>query len=519
MEQGKEFKHVCKFCKKSFPCGRSLGGHMRSHLINSSEKTNENFKKEKPIAINSSDLCYELRENPKKTWRVADSSEEDALLSCRECGKLFPSSKALFGHMKSHSEKKRVSHNNFLADDSWATASNQKLVMDNQSDNKESTAPNQPRRSSRRPPSYKGATTTSSSLSFANNASSSASGIEQEQEEVALSLIMMSKDVGQWGTSTLNSSAESSDYSSLFLEAKQKIEGKDSVSNEGDYKKQKKLTNKILKSEAVDFESIQLVGRRKSELSASGYARNGAKTTIVEVSDNHYRRNDQQKFQIVESKLDSEGNFEAAEVQLRKNLSVKSIIVQGEFGISKINRSKRNLNDSYNAELEMGKSDCYVSELFKGSHQRSEFECTCCNKVFHSYQALGGHKASHKKIKDCSSSRTHRSENSLQTEPSSSRPKPDVELCAAVDGSKKARKHECPICFKVFSSGQALGGHKRYHLIAGLEAKAIDRQSLFIQNPTSEIRDFIDLNLPPAEEDNDRARVQFEHAGLSRFWV
>ncbi|KAJ0536357.1 putative transcription factor C2H2 family [Helianthus annuus] len=27
--------HICAVCDKSFPSGRSLGGHMRSHVINS----------------------------------------------------------------------------------------------------------------------------------------------------------------------------------------------------------------------------------------------------------------------------------------------------------------------------------------------------------------------------------------------------------------------------------------------------------------------------------------------------
>ncbi|KAK7396208.1 hypothetical protein VNO78_17044 [Psophocarpus tetragonolobus] len=54
-------------------------------------------------------------------------------------------------------------------------------------------------------------------------------------------------------------------------------------------------------------------------------------------------------------------------------------------------------------------------------------ECSSCNKVFGSQQALRCHRAS------------HRNEES------------------GGDG------HKCSVCFKVFSSGQALGGHKRCH--------------------------------------------------------
>nr|XP_016476308.1 PREDICTED: uncharacterized protein LOC107797907 [Nicotiana tabacum] len=35
------------------------------------------------------------------------------------------------------------------------------------------------------------------------------------------------------------------------------------------------------------------------------------------------------------------------------------------------------------------------------SEKKIKFECTTCNKSFHSYQALGGHRASHKRTKDC----------------------------------------------------------------------------------------------------------------------
>ncbi|CBI15163.3 unnamed protein product, partial [Vitis vinifera] len=131
-----EFKHVCKFCKKSFPCGRSLGGHMRSHMINSSFETDEKLSKTKLSSL------HKAATNP----------------------------------------------------DSW-TSANQKLVMDSQSDT-ETAVPNRKKRSRRRTRYM--ATATSSSFSFAN-ASSSVSEIEQEQEEVAISLMMLSRDSGNWG--------------------------------------------------------------------------------------------------------------------------------------------------------------------------------------------------------------------------------------------------------------------------------------------------------------------------------
>ena len=55
----KAFKHVCKFCNKRFPCGRSLGGHIRSHLPKPGYELKENLKK------TSLDSSLTETENPK----------------------------------------------------------------------------------------------------------------------------------------------------------------------------------------------------------------------------------------------------------------------------------------------------------------------------------------------------------------------------------------------------------------------------------------------------------------------
>ncbi|CAN0837110.1 Zinc finger protein ZAT12 [Linum grandiflorum] len=68
------------------------------------------------------------------------------------------------------------------------------------------------------------------------------------------------------------------------------------------------------------------------------------------------------------------------------------------------------------------------------------FECKTCNRQFPSFQALGGHRASHKKPRDGSSG---------QMMMMMSPPKP--------------KTHECSICGLEFAIGQALGGHMRRH--------------------------------------------------------
>ncbi|CAN6289841.1 unnamed protein product [Urochloa humidicola] len=69
------------------------------------------------------------------------------------------------------------------------------------------------------------------------------------------------------------------------------------------------------------------------------------------------------------------------------------------------------------------------------------FECKTCNRTFPSFQALGGHRASHKKPRLADGG-------GAAAEP----PKPKV--------------HGCSICGLEFAIGQALGGHMRRHRAA-----------------------------------------------------
>ncbi|GJN02126.1 hypothetical protein PR202_ga19448 [Eleusine coracana subsp. coracana] len=171
---------------------------------------------------------------------------------------------------------------------------------------------------------------------------------------------------------------------------------------------------------------------------------------------------------------------------------------------------------------------------------RGLFECKACKKVFTSHQALGGHRASHKKVKGCFAARfdtnnaavseapimrhaattsadpssdngkagtaaleasTHYSTpdakpsiysrtdggdtnagTTSETSPSLSMalvaptvhdPPPvaaafnvgaSASSAVASPGNKKnAKMHECSVCHRLFTSGQALGGHKRCH--------------------------------------------------------
>ncbi|KAK1325363.1 Zinc finger protein ZAT9 [Acorus calamus] len=127
---------------------------------------------------------------------------------------------------------------------------------------------------------------------------------------------------------------------------------------------------------------------------------------------------------------------------------------------------------------------------------RTKFQCGTCKKVFKSYQALGGHRASHKKARGgCAAS--------IESEGHGS-----SEAAAAID--RTAAVHQCPFCFRVFASGQALGGHKRSHAIAASAAAAAasTSTSLAVTGAGSSTRpaaaeNLLDLNLPAPIDDED----------------
>ncbi|CAN6811435.1 unnamed protein product [Brassica oleracea] len=122
------------------------------------------------------------------------------------------------------------------------------------------------------------------------------------------------------------------------------------------------------------------------------------------------------------------------------------------------------------------------------------YNCSVCGKAFLSYQALGGHKASHR-IKPPTAGDS--------TAPSIAGEKHPTSTTIAPSG----KLHECSICHKVFPTGQALGGHKRCHYEGNLGGGGAGSKSVShsgsVSSTVSEGRSnrvIIDLNLPALPE-------------------
>ncbi|XP_066364415.1 zinc finger protein ZAT12-like [Miscanthus floridulus] len=122
------------------------------------------------------------------------------------------------------------------------------------------------------------------------------------------------------------------------------------------------------------------------------------------------------------------------------------------------------------------------------------FVCKTCNRVFPSFQALGGHRASHKKPR-------------LDGDGDPSLAKPKL--------------HGCSICGLEFTIGQALGGHMRRHRamtggmpIMPVVPPATTTRIVVDKKPDGGVKHgglWLDLNHPPCDDDGFDAEVECGH--------
>ncbi|KAG0550613.1 hypothetical protein BDA96_01G353100 [Sorghum bicolor] len=134
--------------------------------------------------------------------------------------------------------------------------------------------------------------------------------------------------------------------------------------------------------------------------------------------------------------------------------------------------------------------------------QELRFRCAVCGKAFASYQALGGHKSSHRKPPTPEQYAAAAAAQAAATGADSD------ETASTGSADSGGGPHRCTICRRGFATGQALGGHKRCHYWDGMSvsvsvsaASATVSASAGTTGSSSgvTVRNF-DLNLTPLPE-------------------
>ncbi|CAN0929466.1 Zinc finger protein ZAT4 [Linum grandiflorum] len=432
--QNQKKKFVCKFCNKRYPCGKSLGGHIRIHQNGNYSSAHysaaeddhhhhhsgSSSKKQDKDSFSADG--YILRENPKKTRKfesdAANNNNPNGNLMiqvCKECGKGFQSLKALCGHMACHSRNYSFDEED-QSDDTSEKLMMKDLVMDDQSDTETSAAPSK-RRRSKRMMRYKNiGTVTTTTATVHSSSASIVSDLEQDQEEVALCLMMLSKDSGLKGCN-LSYVADSSDNNSVVLEA--------------------------AKSTCLT----------KMRIKVKNNGRNG--------SSDCYDDND-------------ENSFMEMKVVARKKHQQRQVVISSDndagYGSDSgyFNYGPKKVEEEPEVVSFHAKKPAKTSNYHKRARESSdenETTTVVTKKVVNKSYNNGKN----------------------QNHPPAGK---SSKLSANAAGAKKAKVHECPFCSKVFRSGQALGGHKRSHFVGGAEDTTVVLKQQVADIP------MIDLNLP-----------------------
>lgn len=164
------------------------------------------------------------------------------------------------------------------------------------------------------------------------------------------------------------------------------------------------------------------------------------------------------------------------------------------------------------------------------------FSCKTCGRSFPSFQALGGHRASHKKPRLNDEDKNNKPIHVTMKGNDTGDKQRIVDACTALSlqitpaggpsmlssGNKSSNKvHECSICGAEFSSGQALGGHMRRHRPVTSGSGASNTEPEIKKGRQGQGLPDLDLNLPaPATEEEEReAAAEYAFASKEQVLV
>lgn len=531
MVEDQEVKYLCRFCSKSFSSGNSLGGHMRGHLaLINAEKCEESEngdlgfdREEKTVPLLSEmdledvgEASYVLRENPKKSWRISPlkhGGEFKEMNFCKECGKGFPSLKAVAGHMRSHSTKGKQ-ENAVCKECGKVFDSVRALFGHMRSHSKRSKASSESDHEVVFPVKKKRSTTKYSNVTSHSSISQSDSFVcfteGDEVKEVAMCLMMLSRGVS-CGDELSLSIDTAKNGGSANLESWSSFRRKGSAGRQDDLRSECGGTEmrKMKKSIGNDTESaVSGFGNFGSCYDSDDEHKSG-----VDASDDQSRNCGKSK-KTLDTKKSIVSPMEAELMDLVTKVGAEQV----DMGLHKANSSKKasvvydqcELNKIfYDDQVQCATS---AAEFSKHNERKGKFMCKICFKTFKTPQALGGHRTTHRTVYNRST--VKEDSRSIVKEESRRYVETDSELeklkcnenIAETNDMKINKEHECLICFKVFATGQALGGHKRAHYI-GVPVSKGKAIALMEQDSPDHIENNLDLNFPATAEEESSTGV------------
>ncbi|KAL3520777.1 hypothetical protein ACH5RR_018926 [Cinchona calisaya] len=277
-----------------------------------------------------------------------------------------------------------------------------------------------------------------------------------------------------------------------------------------------------------------------------GYASNGDNNCCINNVNNNNNNNNNNNQSSSSSSEDQSPPDHYATTTEEDEYTAKCLILLAQGGHHVIKEPPRN---KFDYDLDFGtekfNSKRYIEAPVSGNGRAGMYvyECKTCGRTFPSFQALGGHRASHRKPKNMAAAAAaaaaaeekklsfYMSDDEEETIFKNSKYKTNSSSVLSLDQflnnremssnnmklhkSASFRKtHECAHCGAEFASGQALGGHMRRHR----GAPAITSTTMSLGQLSPEITDHdsdepeakrarkgglsLDLNLPAPEDDH-----------------